>query len=753
MLVGTKEMNKNTEWSPLITANKKTLPFILIIGTFAFTACSSDPVREHFKHLARGEKYFKARKFNEAVVELRNATQLNPKSADAHYQLGRAYLALGKQESAIRELISAVTLDAVNWGAQLDLASLMLERRQYEQAEAIAKKVLQSDPKNARAHDVLAEKYLRTQNLPNAVLELQKAIDLDPGQFARYDALGNVYRAANQVEAAETSFKKAVEVEPKSVQARVALSQFHLSQGKTNEAIEAMRMACMLDPKFVPSQLFLGQIYTRSRNVAEAERVYATLRKNAPNDPQAYQALGIFYMATGQKEKAIAEFQSLAATKPKDISVRAHLVDSLIELRRIPEADKQNQEMLKAHPSDLRFTLAKGRILIARGRYEEARTTLYQTVLAEPKSATGHYYLGVTQKALGLSDSAKASFSKALELSPAMSEAAVELADLQISSGDHSSGSYDDAIQLADKALQTAPNSSAAYLASARGALAKGDFEQAQKRLNEALAREPMSLPALGFLMNLSIKKGTSAAAIQQISALIQQHPQVAGLHFLLALGYFNLKDLNRSEASVRTAISLDARTPDAYALLANIDFANGKPENAKSELRAAIAANPRAAFNYISLARQLEKELNWAEARKLFEKAHELDPLSSAINAELAFLNIEHGGDLNIAIDLAQKAKKQTPDSPFAADALGWAYYKLGAPEPAIAQLKTSAQKALGNPMYQYHLGMAYLATKDYDSARRCLQAALKSDPNFLDAERARTALSGIDRNSQRLQ
>jgi tetratricopeptide (TPR) repeat protein len=738
---------------PNMTLAKNMRAFILITVAVAFTSCASDPVREHFKHLARGEKYLKARKFNEAVVEFRNAAQLDPKSANAHYQLGRAYLALGKPESAYRELTSAVGLDSSNWGAQLDLANLMLERRQYEQSETIARKVLQSDPRNARAHDILAEKYLRTQNLPNAILELQKAIDLDPKQFARYDALGSVYRAGNQIPEAETSFKKAVEVEPKSVQARIALSQFYLSAGKTNEAAEAMRAACTLDPKSIPPRLFLAQIYTLSGKLTEAEGIYRELRKATPDDPQAYQALGLFYRTTGQHEKALAELQSLAAAKPKDVSVRANLVDSLIELRRIPEAKKQNQEMLKSHPADARFVLAKGRILIAESRYEEARTALYQAVLAEPKSSKGYYYLGITQKALGLSDLAQASFSKALELSPAMSEAAVELAGLQISSGNHSYGSYDNAIRLADKALQSDPASSAANLAGARAALAKGDLEQAQRRLNEALARDPMSLPALGTLMNLSIKNGTSSAAIQRISALIRQHPQVAGLHFLLALGYFNLKDLNKAEASVRAAISLDARTPDAYSLLANIDFANSQPENAKSDLREAIAANPRAAFNYVSLARRLEKEFNWSEARMLFEKAHELDPLSPAINAELAFLNLEHGGDLNVAIDLAQKAKKQTPDSPLAADALGWAYYKLGSPEPAIAQLKSSAQKVPGNPMYQYHLGMAYIAKKDYNAARRCLRAALKADPNFLDAGRARTALSDLDRNSERLQ
>jgi tetratricopeptide (TPR) repeat protein len=105
----------------------------------------------------------------------------------------------------------------------------------------------------------------------------------------------------------------------------------------------------------------------------------------------------------------------------------------------------------------------------------------------------------------------------------------------------------------------------------------------------------------------------------------------------------------------------------------------------------------------------------------------------------------LEHGGDLNLAVSLAQSVKQRLPNSPVATDALGWAYYKLGSADSAILQLKTAAQKVPGNPMYQYHLGMAYMAARRYALAERCLQTALNEDPNFLDAGSARAALGKI--------
>jgi Tfp pilus assembly protein PilF len=73
-----------------------------------------------------------------------------------------------------------------------------------------------------------------------------------------------------------------------------------------------------------------------------------------------------------------------------------------------------------------------------------------------------------------------------------------------------------------------------------------------------------------------------------------------------------------------------------------------------------------------------------------------------------------------------------------------------LGSSELAIAQLKESATKTPDNPVYQYHLGMAYLSARKMDMAARSLRMALKEDPNFRYAESARSALGGIMQEKQ---
>jgi len=55
----------------------------------------------------------------------------------------------------------------------------------------------------------------------------------------------------------------------------------------------------------------------------------------------------------------------------------------------------------------------------------------------------------------------------------------------------------------------------------------------------------------------------------------------------------------------------------------------------------------------------------------------------------ELAFLYLEHGGDVNVALGLTPQAKQRLPNSPVTADALVWVYYKLESTESAVAHFK----------------------------------------------------------------
>ena len=509
------------------------------------------------------------------------------------------------------------------------------------------------------------------------------------------------------------------------------------------EAETTLRAAIELDPHAVVARLSLAPVYLATERAAEAEKICSELKTIAPDNPQAYQALGRFYIFTGQKEKAVAEFRAISQSKPKDSSVKTLLAGVLIESGQIKETEPLTRELLKAHPGDPQALLLRGRALIAEGDYRQALTELEKVVLKAETRPAGFYFLGVAQKALGFSSEARSSWVRALELQPQMTDAQLALADI-----DADAGNYEEALRLAGDALKAHPNLFPAYLIQARVLLAKGNIKEAEAALQAVLSRDPASVAALEMLVKLRLSEKRSHELLQPISKLAEQHPQNARLRFLQAVVLFSLNDLGNAEVSAQEAMRLDRPGSDAYTLLADIHKAQGSVEKAKEDLRAAISGNPRKAMNYVALEKIYESEGNWEEAKKLCERAREIDPDSPLVANNLAYLYLEHGGDVNVALSLAQAAKRKMPDSPGAADTLGWAYYKLGSPQSAVVHLRECARKAPTNPVYQYHLGMAYMAAGHVDSAKQSLQQALRDNPDFAYAAMARATL---DRISQR--
>src|SRR5208283_4609437 len=119
-----------------------------------------------------------------------------------------------------------------------------------------------------------------------------------------------------------------------------------------------------------------------------------------------------------------------------------------------------------------------------------------------------------------------------------------------------------------------------------------------------------------------------------------------------------------------------------------------------------ATETNPNKIENYMALSGLYDKQSDWKNATQAAERAHSLDPGSPFIANNLAYLYLEHGGDVHVALSLAQQAKQKLPDSPIVSDTIGWALYKLGSAEAAVGPLSESVRRAPGNPLYQYHLG-----------------------------------------------
>jgi len=103
----------------------------------------------------------------------------------------------------------------------------------------------------------------------------------------------------------------------------------------------------------------------------------------------------------------------------------------------------------------------------------------------------------------------------------------------------------------------------------------------------------------------------------------------------------------------------------------------------------------------------------------------------------------LEHGGDLNVALTLAQTARRGLPTLPNSADTLGWAYYHGGSFSVAAPLFEEAVKKEPTNPTYHYHLGLTYQKLNQSTRARAELQKAITIAPKSSVADQARHAMT----------
>ena len=113
-------------------------------------------------------------------------------------------------------------------------------------------------------------------------------------------------------------------------------------------------------------------------------------------------------------------------------------------------------------------------------------------------------------------------------------------------------------------------------------------------------------------------------------------------------------------------------------------------------------------------------------EARDAYLKVLGVDPENVTALNNLAYIDAESGQDLDQALTMVEKAKKQKPDSPDISDTLGYIYYQKNLNTQAIQALKTAISGDPKNATFRLHLAMALLKSGDKLGAKNEADRAL---------------------------
>ncbi len=770
------EVNMKRTFSNLYILLLKVAIIISIISSLS--ACSKDPNKIMKYHLERGEKYLQGSQYREAAIEFKNVIQIDEKNVKGHYNLGLAYLKLGdipNLQLAFRELSRAVELDPNLMEAHLKMGELYLFSKDFDKALEKAELVLSKEADNIDANILLATGHAGKSEFKKAIKIMEDVIKINPRSIRPYMAAAGIYIAKKDMLSAEKTYKMAISIKNDAIEPRLALANLYLRQGKIKEAEAGLKEALQVDPKNWKALFALASLYASTKRFKDAEKLYEEIIAAKPEDPAGYIYLADSYIGTSKKETAKEVLKRGLEKNPLDQNqtLKKRLSELLLDLKEYKEASTYINAILDKDLKDSHALFLRGRLRLAENKVNEAIEDLKLSTEREPNFPLSHYYLGIAYQASGNIQTAKSELSDALKLAPDLDGARLALATLHFGYRD-----YKLALQEAQRVLERHPEDSNANLIvgdvrlrqlkpdeakpyfekviknapkDPRGYARLGLVYQAKKNNKAAIEQFEKSLSiessldVLSMITAIHLANNEPQKAIERVMTQMKQSPQNPFLHHLIARVYIVAGDLKRAEESLKKAIELKNDLVAAYIDLGNIYVQRGALDEAIKQYKDTIKINPKVIQPYMLLGVIYERQGKINDAIENYKKALEINPKFAPAANNLAWLYAEHGGNIDVALGLAEKAKEAMPDDPAVSDTLGWIYYKKQVYLTAISHLKESSEKMPDNPVVRYHLGMAYYKKGDKELAKKELLASLKIDDKYAGSEEAKKTLKEL--------
>ena len=234
-------------------------------------------------------------------------------------------------------------------------------------------------------------------------------------------------------------------------------------------------------------------------------------------------------------------------------------------------------------------------------------------------------------------------------------------------------------------------------------------------------------------------------AALAVLQPQVAKNPKNAKLQMIASQVYLQLHDSDGVEKSLLAVIDADPASLPGYTLLVNYYATNGKVADGERLVGRGLQQQPKSVPLQTMAGMLAQMQGKTADAQKRYEQALAIDGNAAVAANNLAWIYAENGGNLDVALKLAQTAKQHIPKEAAISDTLGWIYYKKDLPSFAVSMFEDSVKQEPDNPTFQYHLGLAYLKTGDMDKARTALQKAVKTGGTSSDGRDARKALAAL--------
>ena len=228
----------------------------LLIG-----GCTRDPAVLKQRHFEKAQTYYSQGQYNEAIIELKNALQIDPKFSAAAHLIGRAYAAKAWHLDAVQELRRAVELEPDNLEAHIDLGRAYVAIEAWEDALREALTIASKDPANGSALYFRAAALNARGQRQDALALMEKALAALQSSPELHTLHGGILNGLERFVEAESAYRAALAQNPKHAAALIGLGDVLTRQNRPDEARRLLDQAKADNPTDASVRLALSAVH------------------------------------------------------------------------------------------------------------------------------------------------------------------------------------------------------------------------------------------------------------------------------------------------------------------------------------------------------------------------------------------------------------------------------------------------------------------------------------------------------------
>lgn len=452
------------------------------------------------------------------LAELKRVYSSEPDSRDIRRQLIAAYTITGRSADLDTLLSDALKKNARDTDALLHRARLELANGRYTDAQNSANQVLKVEPNSAVAHFVLAGVHGRLGNLRNRRQELSEAVRLNPLYLAARLELARTMIASKAASSALTLLNETPELQRRDPAVIAERNRALWATGNYGDAKKGIQAGLSLvrTPELLLQNAALS---ISEKNFTAARAAAEEVLKTSPEETRALDLLGRVAREEKRPETILRRVRDHASAHPKSARLQHYLGAQLARAGSLDEARATFESARRLDTSFWPATLSLAETALKQGRPDEAKTLANSLQGTRVAQAPAERLLAAIELQQNNGAAAVPHLRRVAELQP---DDALAINNLAYALAEHGN-SLDEALQIAQKAKELAPNHAAVD-------------------------------DTLGWIL---YKKGLYSRAIQYLEISTRRQP-TAGRHAHLAMAYARTGDKNRGFLHLTTAARLN---------------------------------------------------------------------------------------------------------------------------------------------------------------------------------------------------